>query len=139
MSGTGINLIPFLEEGIDADGLDSSPFMLDGCRQKCQAKGLQGNLYEQFLEKMELPRKYGFIFIPGGSYGHIHDKAVAAECLRRMYDHLLPGGWLVIDVRTPPYMKNFGKDGAVEHELGEHPMGLLFFGRVSGNIGMMGA
>ena len=58
--------------------------MLEVCRKKCQKAGLDSTLYEQFLEQMDLPRKYGFIFIPGGSYGHIYDKTIAAECLRRL-------------------------------------------------------
>jgi SAM-dependent methyltransferase len=127
MSGTGINLIPFLEAGADIDGLDSSPFMLEICRQKCEAKGLRCNLYEQYIEQMELPRHYGFIFIPGGTYGHIHDKVVAAECLKRVYDHLLPGGWLGLDVRTPAYMVNFPKSGEADFGLGERPDGATIF------------
>lgn len=123
MSGTGINLIPFLEAGIETDGLDSSPHMLEICRQKCQAKGLDCTLYEQFLEEMELPRHYGFMLIPGGSFGHIYDTDVAAESLHRMREHLLPGGWLVLDVRTPAFMQNFGADGEVDHDLSDFPNG----------------
>lgn len=37
MCGTGLNLVPFLEAGAEIDGLDSSPYMLDLCRQKCDA------------------------------------------------------------------------------------------------------
>lgn len=127
MCGTGINLIPFLEAGIESDGLDSSPFMLELCREKCQKAGLESNLYEQFLEQMELPRKYGFIFIPGGSFGHIYDKTIAAECLKRIREHLLPGGWLVLDVRSPAFMSNFGKPEEVEHELDDYPDGSTVF------------
>ena len=101
MCGTGLKLIPMLEAGAEGDGLDASPFMLAICREKCEARGLDCTLYEQFLEQVALPRRYGFIFIPDRSFGHIHDKTQAAECLRRMYDHLVPGGWLVLDVRPP--------------------------------------
>lgn len=127
MCGTGLNLIPFLEAGADIDGLDASPFMLDICRQKCEKLGMKSNLYEQFIEQMNLPRQYGFICIPGGSYGHVYDKTVAAEALRRMYAHLLPGGWLVLDVRTPAYMTQFGKSGEVDFELEERPDGATVF------------
>ncbi len=40
MCGTGLNLIPFLKTGADADGLDLSAHMLEICRQKCEAFGL---------------------------------------------------------------------------------------------------
>jgi hypothetical protein len=143
MCGTGINLIPFLEAGAEIDGLDSSPYMLDICRRKCEAKftplfppsraekegteELQCTLYEQFIEQMELPRQYGFIFIPGGTFGHIHEKEVAAVALKRIYDHLLAGGWLGLDVRTPAYMVNFGKDGQTDFALDEYPDGSNIF------------
>lgn len=127
MCGTGLKLIPFLEAGADIDGLDSSPFMLARCREKCEAKELSCTLYEQFMEQMELPRRYGFIFIPGGSYGHLYDKTVAAAALRRLHDHLLPGGWLVVDVRPPAYMDQFGKPGQVDHDLDEYDDGATVF------------
>jgi SAM-dependent methyltransferase len=81
MCGTGMKLIPLLEAGADGDGLDASPFMLAICREKCEAKGLNCTLYEQSLEQMALPRRYGFIFIPARSFGHTHDKTLAAACL----------------------------------------------------------
>ena len=111
MCGTGLKLIPFLQAGAEGDGLDASSFMLAVCRNKCEAKGLDCTLYEQFVEQMALPRCYGFIFIPDRSFGHIHDKALAAECLRRIHDHLVPGGWLVLDVRPPASIDGFGRPG----------------------------
>ena len=127
MCGTGLNLMPFLAEGIDIDGLDSSPYMLEICRDKVESAGRQCNLYEQRLEEMALPRKYGMSFVPGGSYGHIYDKRVAAECLRRIHEHLLPGGWLVLDVRPPAYMDNFGKPGEVDYDLNDYAGGSTVF------------
>jgi ubiquinone/menaquinone biosynthesis C-methylase UbiE len=127
MCGTGLNLIPFLEAGADTDGLDASPFMLAVCREKCQAKGLNCMLYEQFLEQMALPRRYRFIFIPDRSYGHIYDRTLAAECLRRMHAQLLPGGWLVLDVRPPASIDGFGKSGQVDYALDEYDDGATIF------------
>lgn len=127
MCGTGLKLIPFLAAGAEGDGLDASPFMLGVCREKCVAKGLDCTLYEQFVEQMSLPRRYGFIFIPDRSFGHIHDKTLAAECLRRMHDHLMPGGWLVLDVRPPASIDGFGRPGQVDHDLDEYADGTTTF------------
>jgi SAM-dependent methyltransferase len=127
MCGTGINTIPFLERGIEADGLDSSPYMLAAFEEKCVAKGLACHLYEQFVEKMAIPKKYGFIFIPGGSLGHIYEGQLVAQSLQRVYEHLLPGGWLVLDVRPPTFFKNFGKDGEFDFSLDEFPDGSTVF------------
>ncbi len=101
MCGSGRFLIPFLEGGIDIDGVDGSSHMLDACHRRCRDKGLEPLLYQQLLQELDLPRGYGFILIPAGSFGLIIDRAAAAEALRRLHHHLLPGGRLVLEIETP--------------------------------------
>ncbi len=127
MCGTGLNMVWFLREGAECDGLDASPYMLDICRQRLSDEGFHSNLYEQNLEDMALPRNYKFMFLPGGSFGHVYDKSIATESLRRMRAQLQPGGWLVLDARQPPYMSHFGKDGEVDHDLDDHEDGVTIF------------
>lgn len=135
MCGTGINLIPFLEAGAEIDGLDASPFMLEVCRQKCEAKGLRPQLYEQSLDQVSLPRQYSFMFIPGGSFGHVHDKADAQQSLRQLWANLAPGGWLVLDVRPPSSRREFPATGHAEFEVDEHLDGsTIFTTRVWGDL-----
>ena len=52
MCGSGRFLIPFLEHGVDIDGIDASRPMLQRCRQRCEMKGLTPILYEQFLQEL---------------------------------------------------------------------------------------
>ena len=111
MCGTGCFLIPFLEAGAEIDGLDASPYMLAECRKKCAVKGLEPTLYQQLLEDISLPRKYGFIFIPNRSFAHLYEKEVAQACLKKLWDYLLPGGRLVLDIKTPPGKGEFGTPG----------------------------
>jgi len=101
MSGSGRFLIPFLERGIDIDGVDASPHMLQACRDRCQTKGLNPVLYQQLLQELNLPRQYGFAFIPASSFGLLTDRQAAEDSLRRMHEYLLPGGKLVLEVQTP--------------------------------------
>jgi len=101
MCGSGRFLIPFLERGINIEGVDSSPHMLQACYSRCEKKGLHPRLYQQHLEGMELPHQYGYIFIPAGSFGLVTNPMDAAEGLRKLYRHLLPGGKLVIEIETP--------------------------------------
>lgn len=101
MCGSGRFLIPFLESGIDIDGVDGSPQMLGTCHRHCRDKGLEATLYQQLVEQLDLPRGYGFILIPAGSFGLIVDRAAATEALRRLHRHLLPGGRLVLEIETP--------------------------------------
>jgi hypothetical protein len=127
MCGTGLNLIPFLALGVPCDGTDSSPYMLEICRMKLLQLGLQSSLHQQALETLELAQRYGFIFIPGGSFGHIYDKQIAATSLKRLYDHLQPGGWLVLDVRPPASIDTFGAPGQVDYDLDDYEDGSTVF------------
>lgn len=100
MCGSGRFLIPFLERGIDIDGADASPNMLQACHAHCEQKGLYPKLYQQFLQDLKLRRQYGYIFIPVGSFGLLTNPEDAAEGLRRLYQHLLPGGKLILEIET---------------------------------------
>lgn len=102
MSGSGRFLVPLLERGIDADGMDASADMLAACRAKCSRLGLSPRLFEQRLHELDLPRRYGLIFLGGGSMGLVGDMDELRAGLRRMGEHLLPGGELLIEIERPP-------------------------------------
>lgn len=127
MCGTGLNMLWFLREGVKCDGLDASPYMLEKCRKKLIAEGFQSQLYEQKIEDMALEQEYGFMFIPGRSLGHIYDNSVAKGCLRRMHQHLMVGGWLVLDITQRSHLKNYPEDGSVYHQLGDDSDGGTVF------------
>lgn len=127
MCGTGINLIPFVEAGAEIDGLDASPYMLAVCRQKLLAKGLHVDLYDQPLEAMALPRHYGFMLIPGASFGHIYDKTVAPRCLRKLWEHLQPEGTLILDLRPPTTRSKFPASGTAEFDVQDQADGSTIF------------
>jgi SAM-dependent methyltransferase len=127
MCGTGFFLIPLMEAGADIDGLDSSPHMLDICRNKCAGKGLIPRLYEQRLEVMALPRKYAFILIPDRSFAHVYTKDIAQTCLQQLSEYLLPGGWLIVDIKTPPKPGEFGAPGQTDFSVEDRPDGSTIF------------
>jgi ubiquinone/menaquinone biosynthesis C-methylase UbiE len=94
--GTGRLLLDFMQDGIDIDGMDNSPEMLDRCRQKGAKLGLEPRLYLQTMETLDLPRRYQTIIVPSSSFQLVTDPAAAQEAMRRFFDHLLPGGVLVM-------------------------------------------
>ena len=100
MCGTGRFLVPFAERGADIDGVDASPQMLAACRAKLEGRGLSAGVYEQFTQDLDLPRRYGYAFLPGGSFTLL-DRLDARETLRRVRDHLLPGAILTLDCLVP--------------------------------------
>src|SRR5882762_1952075 len=68
MCGSGRFLIPLLEHGFAVDGVDASRDMLQACRENAQRRGLVPVLYEQFLDRLELPQRYHMVMIPAGSF-----------------------------------------------------------------------
>jgi SAM-dependent methyltransferase len=97
---TGRLLLDYLSEGLDVDGVDRSPEMLDLCRAKAAARGLRPTLYQQAMETLDLPRRYGTILVPSSTFQLLTDTALAREAMRRFHAHLLPGGGLVMTFMT---------------------------------------
>jgi SAM-dependent methyltransferase len=99
--GTGRLLIPWLHAGLDVDGADVSPDMLALCRARAEREGLEPPpLYVQAMHELDVPRRYRTIVVCGvfGLGGH---RAHDVEGLRRLYDHLEPGGTLLLDNEVP--------------------------------------
>lgn len=92
--GTGRLLVRFLDYGLDVEGLELSPDMLEICSRKAEAKGHPPTLYCQDMRTMSLPKKYRTIFIPCGSFMLVLDHEEAKQTMRRFYDHLEPEGIL---------------------------------------------
>jgi ubiquinone/menaquinone biosynthesis C-methylase UbiE len=103
--GTGRILLDFMSQGIDIDGIDNSPEMLDLCRQKALAQSLNPTLHLGQMESLDLPRRYQVILVPSSSFQLLTDPAQAAQAIRRFHDHLQPGGVLAM-----PFMR-IHKDG----------------------------
>src|SRR5215210_49040 len=83
--GTGRLLLDYLSTGIDIDGVDNSPEMLARCRKKAREMDLQPRLFEQSMERLDLPRTYRTIIVPSSSFLLIIDLEDAAEAMRRFF------------------------------------------------------
>jgi len=101
MVGSGRVIIPLLQSGLLVDGIDYSPEMLASCRQRCEDRGLNPNLYEADLTKLSLPHKYEAIIIPTGSFLLIENRDDSMNTLKRLYEHLQHGGKLIVDLLLP--------------------------------------
>lgn len=98
--GTGRLLIPFLQAGLDVDGCDISHDMLALCRHRAAAEGLSPRLYQQALHELDLPRMYQTIVVCG-VFGIGVNRQQDATALQRFYQHLLPGGVLLLESYLP--------------------------------------
>jgi SAM-dependent methyltransferase len=96
--GQGRILLALRGRGIDIDGCDLSLDMLAHAARAARQRGLAVNLYWQAMQDLELPRRYRTILVPSGGLMHLTEPAEAMEALRRLHDHLLPGGGLLLSV-----------------------------------------
>jgi hypothetical protein len=74
--------------------------MLALCRERAERDGLSPNLYAQAMHELDLPRRYRTIIVCGG-FGLGGSRGQDLEALRRLHDHLEPGGVLVLDNEVP--------------------------------------
>jgi len=94
--GTGRIGLDYRSQGVDIEGVDNSPEMLDICRQKAEKMGLVFTLYQQQMETLDLPRHYRTILVPSSTFQLVYDPAAAARVMQRFWSHLEPGGALVM-------------------------------------------
>ncbi len=99
--GTGRLLLDFVATGLDVEGVDASEEMLDICRAKAAARGLPLTLHRQPMQELNLPRRFGTIYVPFGSFMLVPEVAAAREALRRFHAHLEPGGCAIIPLHLP--------------------------------------
>jgi hypothetical protein len=89
--------------------------MLALCREKAAALhiAVEGRLFHQEMDQLDLPRKYATIFVPSLSFQLVLDPVAATRTMTRFHDHLAPGGVLVMSLKsrlwdnrpTPPQMQ----------------------------------
>ena len=124
--GTGRVLIPTLQAGVDIDGLDLHPGMLEVLRRKALALGLKPRLVRGDMRDFTMPRRYALVTIPFRAFLHLlttPDQLMALRCIR---EHLEPGGALVLNVFHPSLDRLVEPDGQerLEREFAHPESGL---------------
>ncbi|OLT21240.1 hypothetical protein BJF81_15555 [Ornithinimicrobium sp. CNJ-824] len=98
--GAGRLLVPYVEAGLDVDGCDASPDMVALCAEAAAQVGAAPHLVAQPMHELDLPRRYRTAYVCGG-LGLGSTRAQDEQALRRLHDHLEPGGRLVLDNEVP--------------------------------------
>ena len=119
--GTGRVLIPTLEAGVDIDGFDLEPAMIERLRAKAAAKGLAPRLAVGDLRAFTMPRRYALVTIPFRAFMHLHDTDDQIDALRCVREHLVPGGALVFNLFYPrwEYIREHDGRRLLEREFDE--------------------
>ena len=98
--GNGRILLPLLEAGLDVDGVDVSEDMIDLARLAAARGGFNPRLTSQAKQDLDLGRRYRTIFMVG-VFEIGGNRTWDREALRRVFDHLEPGGTLLINHELP--------------------------------------
>jgi SAM-dependent methyltransferase len=99
--GTGRIVLPLAEEGHRIVGLDLSEAMLERARAKLAGKAAEVQarvrLVRGDMTGFELAGKFRLVTIPFRPFQHLAEVAQQRGCLDAAFQHLEPGGWLVMD------------------------------------------
>jgi SAM-dependent methyltransferase len=95
--GYGRMLLSIMEAGYRIVGTDSSPEMLEQCRVLARQKGLQPVLQQQFMQRLSLDEKFGFIFIDDCTFTLVIEDQDVIDLFERVWIHLKPGGTFLFD------------------------------------------
>jgi SAM-dependent methyltransferase len=101
--GTGRIAVPTAAAGVRVIGVDSSPRMLEVCRERAELAGV-AKLLDLRLGELEAPpvaEIVGLVTCPFRSYLHLRDDAARLHALAAARELLVPGGRLVFDVFAP--------------------------------------
>jgi SAM-dependent methyltransferase len=99
--GTGRVLIPLLEAGVDADGVDLFGPMLERARAKAAAKGFHPLLLASDMREFSMPRRYSRILLAFNTFAHADTAEAQLSTLLRCHAHLGPGGAVVLHMSYP--------------------------------------
>ena len=101
--GTGRIAVPTAAEGISVIGIDSSPAMLEVCRERAALAGVAELLDLRLGDLADPPveERVRLVTCPFRSYLHLQDDEKRLAALRGARELLVPGGRLVFDVFAP--------------------------------------
>lgn len=86
--GDGDPLLDLRLEGLEVDGIDSSPDMIEKCLERAATFGVDVRVEVQRFETLEMHRKYKSIYLAGRTFNLLPDDETALAALRRLRAHL---------------------------------------------------
>lgn len=101
--GTGRIAIPVAIAGVPVIGVDSSAGMLEVCRRRAEAAGVEGlvDLREGDLLDPPVPERVRLVTSPFRALLHLQTPDERRRALAAVFELLEPGGRFVFDVFTP--------------------------------------
>lgn len=115
--GTGRCSLAIARTGKEVVGIDLSPEMLKRAREKAEAMGLDDRTQwvEASMTTFELDRRFPLVIIPYRSFLHLMTVKEQLAALKRIRQHLHPGGMLALNVFVPSLVELHEIEGKNVH------------------------
>jgi len=122
--GTGRVLLPTARSGVTITGLDISKYMLDVCRQSLAKESQETQervtLVEGDMRDFDLGKTFSLVTTPFRPFQHLLSTEDQISCLECIWSHLVPGGFLILDIFNPSLThltrENLGEEREIEPE-----------------------
>lgn len=101
--GTGRIYLELLRAGVDADGFDLSPAVLDVLRRNAASEGLEPNVWQADMTTFDVDRTYDLAICAVNAIQNLLTIDDQESALRSVYEALDPGGAFVFDVFVPNF------------------------------------
>lgn len=117
--GTGRLLLPLRRAGVDVDGFDVSPAMIARLKERASSAGLEVRVEVADMRDFAMGRRYARIFCGFNGFAHCETIDDQLATLRRAFEHLEPGGALVVHMSYPgpSYWSEHEGKPVLEHEV----------------------
>ena len=103
--GTGRHVFHLAAAGLDVDGIDNAPAMLDFARSRALPMRAEitrrGGFFQADMRGFSLPRSYRSFLAPLNCLMHLHSDDEMLACLGRVKSQLTSNGGLLFDVAHP--------------------------------------
>jgi len=102
MCGSGRVAIPLAQAKLNVVGLDIAPAMIALAESRAQTAGVKRATFAVGdVRDFARPERFGLAFVAINSFMHLETSADQLAALRKLHDHLVPGGVLALDLFNP--------------------------------------
>lgn len=101
--GSGRDLVPLLQAGHAAEGVDVAPRALEACRRRLARLGREATLHLGSIEKCRFVSRFDLVIFSWLCYGYIPEARARVAALANVRAHLARGGRVLVSyVRDDP-------------------------------------
>jgi SAM-dependent methyltransferase len=106
--GTGRDLIALHELGHDVTGLEPVADVAEFARQHLARRGLWQPVLTGLIQNVPLNGRYDAVIFSNGCYSLLQGSAVRIATLRRVAQHLVPGGRVIVSYHPARHQSRIG-------------------------------